>query len=231
MSDQTISTTYGNDYLVLGPAGAEIINGTAMLGTDFGTIKSAEVKRQADQEDLKNGAGNLRAVVFTNPNFELTMEVAFDATVTAPAIGAAITLPLVGVVGRVMPGASVKWESGKERGLSFTVSSWDSLEGAAMYSVNPVTQEYTLLDIGTPVLTATAGNGQVVLDWPDVSSATGHKIEVSADAGVTWTALATPTLSTHTHTLATGQTRRYRVRASNAKGDGPWSNAVTATAA
>lgn len=231
MSDQTISTTYGNDYLVLGPAGKEIINGTAMLGNDFGTIKSAGVKRQADKEDLKNGAGNLRAVVLTNPNFELTMEVAFDATVAAPAMGAAITLPLVGVVGRVMPGAEVKWEQGKERGLSFTVNAWDSLEGASLYQVNPVTQEYTLLDIGTPVVTATAGNGQVVLDWPDVSSATGHKVEVSSDAGVTWAALATPTLSTYTHTLTTGQTRRYRVRAVNAKGNGPWSTPVSATAA
>lgn len=231
MSDQSISTTYGNDYLVLGLAGQEIVNGTAMLGNDFGTIKSATVKRQADKEDLKNGAGNLRAVVMMNPNFELTLDTAFEASVAAPAMGAAITLPLAGVVGRVMPGAEVKWEQGKERGLSFTVSSWDSLEGASLYQVNPETQEYTLLDIDKPVATATAGSLQIVLDWADVSGATGYVVEVSTDSGVTWAALSTPTLSTYTHTgLSAAQTRHYRVRAKNAKGNGRWSATVNATA-
>lgn len=231
MSEQTFSTTYGDEYLVLGPAGQEIVNGTAMLGPDFGTIKNASVKREADKEELKNGAGNLRAVVMTNPNFQLTMDVAFDASVTAPAMGAAITLPLVGVVGRVMPGAEVKWEQGKERGLSFTVSSWDSLEGASLYQVNPVTQEYTLLDIGQPVATTTAGSLEITLDWADVSGATSYIVDVSTDSGVTWAQLATPTLSTYTHTgLAAAQTRHYRVRAVNAKGNGRWSATVNATA-
>jgi hypothetical protein len=36
---------------------------------------------------------------------------------------------------------------------------------------------------------------------------------------------------TYTHTVTTGQTRHYRVRAKNAKGNGPWSATVNATAA
>lgn len=225
---QTLSTTYGDNILVLG---AEVVIGTAMLGSDFGTVKSCSVKRNADKEELENAAGNLRAVVLKKPGFEMTLEVAFDASVTAPALGAAISLPLVGVVGRVMPGVEVKWEQGKERGLSIPVSSWDSLEDASLFQVDPVTQEYSLLDIGVPVPTATAGSLQIVLDWPDIASATSHKVDVSTDSGATWTQLATPSLSTYTHTgLTAGQTRHYRIRAVNANGNGLWSATVNATA-
>lgn len=223
----TFSTTYGDEILVLG---ADVTIGTAMLGDDFGTVKSCSVKRTADKEDLENGAGNMRAVLLKKPGFEMTLEVAFEVGVTAPALGAAISLPLVGVVGRVMPGVEVKWEAGKERGLSIPVSSWDSLEGASLYSVDPVTQDYTLLDIGTPVVTATPGSGQIVLDWPDISGATGHDVQASSDAGTTWATVNSPEASTYTHTVTTGQTRHYRVRAKNANGNGPWSETVNATA-
>lgn len=227
MSSSTFSTTYGDNVLVLG---SNVVVGTAMLGDDFGTVKSCSVKRAADKEEIENAAGNLRAVLLKKPGFEMTLEVAFEATVTAPALGAAISLPLVGVVGRVMPGVEVKWEGGKERGLSIPVSSWDSLENASLYQVDPVTQEYTLLDIGTPVPTATAGSGQIVIDWPDISGATGHDVQASSDSGVTFTTVNSPASSTYTHTVTTGQTRHYRVRAKNAKGNGPWSATVNATA-
>jgi hypothetical protein len=226
---QSLSTTYGNNILI---TGAETIIGTAMLGTEFGTVKNAGVKRNAAREELLNGAGNLRAIIHTNPNFEMTLEVAFEKHVTPPAIGERITLPHVGVVGRVMEGVEIKWEQGKERGLSIPVSHWDSLgDDAPFYQFNPVTEELTLLDLAAPVLSATAGALQIVLDWADIADALSYIVQVSTDAGTTWTALATPSLSTYTHTgLTGGQTRHYRARAVNAKGNGPWSNTANATA-
>lgn len=226
---QSLSTTYGDNILLLG---AETIIGTAMLGTEFGTVKNASVKRNAAREELLNGAGNLRTIVLTNPNLELTLECAFEKGVTPPAIGERITLPLVGVVGRVMEGVEAKWEQGKERGLSIPVAHWDSLgDDAPFRQFNPVTEEFTLLDLLAPVVTATAGALQIVLDWPDVVDALSYIVEVSTDAGTTWTQLASPEVSTHTHSgLTAGQTRHYRVRGVSAKGNGPWSAAVNATA-
>lgn len=221
-------TTYGNDVLILGD---HVVIGTAMLGNDFGTVKSTSVKRAADKEELENGAGNLRAVLLKKPGFEMTLEVAFDATVTAPGLMERIALPLVGVVGRVMPGVEVKWEAGKERGLSIPVSSWDSLENASAFQVNAVTQEFSLLDLIAPVVTPTAGSLQIALDWPDVEDADSYIVQVSTDGGTTFAPLATPTLSTYAHTgLSSGQTRHYRVRAVNDKGNSLWSATVHATA-
>jgi fibronectin type 3 domain-containing protein len=82
------------------------------------------------------------------------------------------------------------------------------------------------------VPTATPGSGTIVLDWADVTDADSYKVQVSSDAGVTWANLATPTPSTYTHTVTTGQTRHYRIAAvSTADGAGEYSTTVNATAA
>lgn len=140
---QTLSSTYGDNLLVLG---AHVIIGTAQIGQDYGCVKSASVKRSADKQELEDGAGNLRSLVLTKPGFELMLEVAFEKHVTAPAMLTQIALPLIGVQGRVMPGAEVKWENGKERGLSIPVNSWDSLADAEAFSVATETMTYTGLD-------------------------------------------------------------------------------------
>ena len=90
-------------------------------------------------------------------------------------------------------------------------------------------------------LTATAnGATQIDLAWvapTDNGGATisGYRIEVSADAGTTWTNLLANTGTTsvtYSHTgLTRGSTRHYRVSAINANGTGAASDATSATTA
>ena len=90
-------------------------------------------------------------------------------------------------------------------------------------------------------LTATAnGATQIDLAWvapTDNGGATisGYRIEVSADAGTTWTDLLANTATTsvtYSHTgLTRGSTRHYRVSAINANGTGAASDATSATTA
>ena len=90
-------------------------------------------------------------------------------------------------------------------------------------------------------LTATAnGATQIDLAWvapADNGGATisGYRIEVSADAGTTWTNLLANTGTTnvtYSHTgLTRGSTRHYRVSAINANGTGAASDATSATTA
>lgn len=226
----SIASTYlPEDVLLLGDA--QPVIGTAVLGDDFGKVQSLGVKRTGDEEELSNGAGGLRAHVVKKPGVEGTLEVKFDAGVTAPAIYAIISLPVVGIAARVMPGVDIKYDDGKERTMTIPVKMWDSLLGQPAFRLDTLTGTRYLLDIGIPVPVATPGTGQIVIDWPDVTDATGYVIQVSTDAGVTWAALDTPTLSTKTHTVTTGQTRHYRVAAKNADGTGEWSSTVNATAA
>lgn len=226
----SIATTYlPEDVLLIGDA--QPVIGTAVLGDDFGKVKSLKCKRNGEMEGLSNGAGGFRAHITKNPGFEATLEVFFDATVTAPAIYTILSLPVVGVAARVMAGVEFTYDDGKERGMSIPVQMWDSLLNQPAYRLDTLTDTRYLLDIDIPVPTATPGSGQIVLDWADVTDATGYVVQASSDGGTTWTTINEPSSSTYTHTVTTGQTRHYRVAAKNADGTGEWSSTVNATAA
>jgi hypothetical protein len=106
----------------------KLVLGTAMLGEDYGRVKSATLTRTGEEEELKGQIGQLIAFLVKNPGFELKMECAFDSDVVPPEIMDAITFPLAGIVGYVKPGTEVSWEEGGVRMLSFTAAGWDSLQ-------------------------------------------------------------------------------------------------------
>ncbi len=127
-----ISDTYtAADVLLLGDA--QPVIGTAMLGEAFGMVKRASIVRTGEREEIKDDAGVLRVLLINNPGFTLMLECCFDAAVTPPGLLEQITLPYVGVVGRVMEGVSLLWEEGGERGLSIPVAQWDAMESATGY--------------------------------------------------------------------------------------------------
>jgi hypothetical protein len=73
------------------------------------------------------------------------------------------------------------------------------------------------------------GDGEYLVDWDDVTSATGYEVEEDDDAG-----FSSPTVvyngTVSQYPVAAQETGRwyYRVRASNDFGDGGWSNAESA---
>ena len=226
----SFTTQFGpNDMYQLGSA--QPVMGTAMLGSTFGKIKKLDIERTGDEVELEDGAGGLRGHVIKKPGVTGNFEVFFDASVTPPGLYNLITLPDIGVAVRIMTGVKITYDNGAERGLSFKGSMWDSLSGQPAYRLDTEDGTRFLLDIGIPVPTATPGSGTIVLDWADVTDADSYKVQVSSDAGVTWADLATPTLSTYTHTIASGTTRHYRIAAvSTADGAGEYSATVNATA-
>ncbi len=124
-----------DDVLILGRAKPVI--GTAMLGDDFGIVRRATIVRTGEREEIRDDAQTLRMVLINNPGFQMTLECVFDATVTPPALLQEITLPYVGVIGRVMEGVTIIWEEGGERGLSIPVAQWDTMEDADAYRIKP----------------------------------------------------------------------------------------------
>ena len=87
----------------------------------------------------------------------------------------------------------------------------------------------------TGVVAVAEGAGRINLSWtePAATAATGYRIEMSSNGGVTWTDLVANTGSTGTtyaHTgLSSGTTLHYRVSAINAAGTGPPSIVTSAT--
>lgn len=235
MSDTTFSKTYDNDLLIL-TKDVELVLGTAMLGSEFGTIKAAGIRRTGEREVITNDIGEVLVVIIKTPGFELTLKCAFGQNVMAPAMGERLALPFVGLVGYVMEGVTVEWEQGTERGMSIPVSSWDSMTDAVAYRYVPgETLRLELGDVSVPAPTLAPGlvgeaDGLVNrLTWSAVTRAAEYEVEWLGESGG-WTDLVTTELLTTAHTgRAYYDVTSYRVRAKNAAGDGPWSDSVTLT--
>jgi len=121
-------TSFGNNLGVLGDDA--LVMGTAVLGTAFGQVVTASVKRESEREEIENAGGNLRAVVLKKIRFTVTVECIFDTSVTPPGLLDQFDLPFAGVTGRVLS-AEIKWERGKERMLSIEATHWDALATAS----------------------------------------------------------------------------------------------------
>ena len=112
---------------------------------------------------------------------------------------------------------------------------WTTDTSALMIKVNG---KLTAPGAPTGLMATASGQSAINLEWTaptsDGGSAiTGYRIEVSADAGSTWTDLVATTgdtATTYAHTgLAGGTTRHYRVSAINAIGTGDASGTASAT--
>jgi hypothetical protein len=137
-------TTYTDKALVLSDSDA-IVFGTAMIGDDYGEVKSAGVKRTSDKVEIENSVGGLRALVLKKRRFELTLEVRLDSDIDPPGEMDMIVFPLAGVTGRIID-PEIKWESGSARMMSFTATHWDEIADAKLYSWDG--SELTELDAG-----------------------------------------------------------------------------------
>ena len=146
MPAPSFTTTFTDKALILSDSDA-IVFGTAMIGDDFGEVKSTGVKRTSDKVEVENAVGGLRALILKKRRFELTMEVRLDSDVTPPGEMTMITFPLANVVGRIID-PEIKWESGGVRMMSFTATHWDEIADASLYSWSGTAS--TELDAGPP---------------------------------------------------------------------------------
>ena len=125
---------------------AQPVLGTAMLGSVFGVVTRATLVRNGKREEILNDAGELMVLLITNPGWTLQLECLFDVSVEPPGLLEAITLPYVGITGRVMEGVTVAWEGdGAERVLSIPAAQWDSMDGAVSYRLDEQS-DFVLID-------------------------------------------------------------------------------------
>lgn len=236
MSDQTFATTYGDDVMVI-TKDVGLVLGTAQLGDTFGTIKAATIIRTGEREVVVNNIGEVLMILMKTPGFNLTLKCAFDLSVIAPGMGERLILPFVGLRGYVMDGVIAEWESGGERGLSISVSSWDSLgDDAVVKRYAPGEDAVTLGAVRVPapterpVLTGEAGFYSNTLIWTPARRADRYEVRalnpndgvdqiVATITGFTWT----------DEDRLPYDVRGYDVRGVNDTGAGPWSDMVELT--
>lgn len=125
-------TLPGQSIYQLGSASPVI--GTAMLGTQFGTVLDAYLVRTGERIPITNDAGELVVLLINNPGWVIEMTCAFEHTVEPPGLLEPVLFPYLSIQGRVMDGARVAWGGG-ERLLTLQLSQWDTMEDAKAYRV------------------------------------------------------------------------------------------------
>jgi hypothetical protein len=113
-------------HIVLGPANSNVW-GTARLGDTWGEVTKLNVVRDADLNEIKNGAGGNLAVILTNLRFEMDQEMTIKADATLPEIGQQITFEDAGVKGNITGGIRLVWATAAAKTIAFRAAHWDAI--------------------------------------------------------------------------------------------------------
>ncbi len=201
---------------------------------------------------LANGNfGDLLSTTFSHGGTSYTVSQVYRSKNSSPDGNTVLTDKLSIAVSSALPDGTVLQLGSR----TFTVDSdsetntpnqeaWDlrgnSVSWTAGQHVTASLKFPTAPDLPTGLTATAVGATQIDLAWvapADNGGAaiSGYRIEVSADAGTTWTDLLANTGTTnvtYSHTgLTSGSTRHYRVSAINANGTGAASDSTSATTA
>ena len=119
----------------------------------------------------------------------------------------------------------------------YRVSAINTNGTGARSNVDGATTGTTVPDAPTDLTARVSENTRINLSWARPASdggslVTGYRIEISSDGGSSWTDRVANTRSphrAHSHIVAAGATRHYRVSAISAKGTSAHSNVASAT--
>jgi hypothetical protein len=106
--------------------GASINFGTCELGTVFGQVESASLKRVVEELGIPDCFGGFQSYLLMNPGYEFELTAIFPSTATLPVEGDPIAFPLAGVIGNIITW-SLAWEQKGQRKLQITAKQWDSI--------------------------------------------------------------------------------------------------------
>jgi titin len=169
-----------------------------------------------------------------------------DVTWSAPASDGGA--PITGYTLRYRPQGSANWTTQDATTTSATVTGLTNgttyefqaaaknSQGTGPWSASATaTPSATVTVPGSPIsLKATPGDSQVVLSWTAPANTgnaaiTGYAVRYRAQGATDWTALEATATSATVTGLVNGQGYEFQVAAKNAKGQGEWSTAATAT--
>lgn len=123
-------------YIIIGSSNNAVL-GTCALGTTYGQIKSAALRRTAeiDEATLTKCNSAQLGVLLKKLKWELRLTVIFASNITPPSIGDRIDFPLVSLEGRIVTDIEINWEEGGVRQMTFVAMRWDGIGDASAYSV------------------------------------------------------------------------------------------------
>lgn len=173
---------------------------------------------------------------------------------TAPVLSGTVTSSIHALTwGAVARAASYELESSDDAGATWTPLTTTALQAFSVTGLAPGTElSYRIravndagdgpwsdaLELTTtetapstaPVLSVFVSLYNLAQSWTTADVTDDYELQVSTDGGSTYTTLTTTAATTNLHVIAAANTtRKYRVRARNEAGNGPWSNVATQT--
>lgn len=122
------STIIGSDEFVYGICEVQNLNpdeGT-YAAASFGHVSDASLKRTADQEEIEECDGELRALLLRNKRYEMTMSIRVKKTLVLQELGSRLMFPVASIYGSILEW-ELKWQSKGTKMLDITATHWDSL--------------------------------------------------------------------------------------------------------
>lgn len=112
------------DKILLGPNKHQF--GIVGVDNTYGTVTKVTTTQKADEYVFEDNNGDAAAVLLHNQTIELEIEMLYDNTKAAPAIGAQVDFPIGSIKGNI---TQIKTDRGSKDGrkISFTAKHWVSL--------------------------------------------------------------------------------------------------------
>lgn len=92
----------------------------------FGNVRNAKLGRKADQEQIEDCFGDLRALLLRNPRYELQLSIVVKSSLTLCELGARLSFPIANMYGNVLDW-DLAWQSKGLKMLDMNASRWDAL--------------------------------------------------------------------------------------------------------
>lgn len=92
----------------------------------FGNVKTAKLGRKADQEQIEDCNGDLRALLLRNPRYELQLSIVVKKTLVLAELGSRLSFPIANMYGNILDW-DLGWQSKGLKSLDMNASRWDSL--------------------------------------------------------------------------------------------------------
>lgn len=108
----------------------EVAFGTYMYKNTMGEITSLSHARVADEIDVTGGMSQLIAKIYANHRYELNVTILVMGEDPYPGPGDEVEFPALNLRGRVGGNVTKNADPGNAHTVTFTITSWDSLDNA-----------------------------------------------------------------------------------------------------
>ena len=122
----SISSIFANGQVFGLSKSDQIHFSTLQMGNVFGIPKSGSLNRLADQVNVTDNLGGLRALLLLNPRHEFTVTALSEMNGTLPGLGDTLVIPEITIIGTILD-VGLNWQDQNSREITVVANAFDTL--------------------------------------------------------------------------------------------------------